>query len=188
MDIGLIILAGGESRRMGCDKALLKFKGKTFLECIVEKGRKAGFKQIILSTNTPEKYMMIVNGVTFVKDIFEAAGPLGGIHAGLLNSEYYYNFVVSCDTPLLSFNQLEEFYEEIRGQAAAIAVCEGNIEPLFGIYSKGCIEAIEYIIKKHELKIRKIYNLVNTVYVQVQNKEELYNINTPRDYRRIKHY
>lgn len=182
MDAGLIILAGGRSERMGCDKALLPYKGQTFLNGIVNKGIRAGFKQIILSTNNPEKYKNVLKEVTFARDIFISAGPLGGIHAGLLASKYYYNFIAPCDTPLLSFNQLEEFYEKIKGKDAAVAVCEGKIEPLLGMYSKKCTGPIECLLKDNNRKVRKIYNMVSTVYVEIKNKKELYNINTPEDY------
>jgi len=48
----LIILAGGESRRMGSDKAMLMLNGRIFLDTLIDKGKEAGFGEIIISGHT----------------------------------------------------------------------------------------------------------------------------------------
>ena len=55
MEVGLIVLAGGKSSRMGKDKAFLQFSNGTMPEIIVKKAKEYGFKEILLVTNTKER-------------------------------------------------------------------------------------------------------------------------------------
>ena len=80
--ISMIILAGGASRRMGCDKSDLMIDGKTFLEMQIEKGEKLGISDIILSGYHGEKkYKYPV-----VTDRIPGKGPLGGLELSALIS------------------------------------------------------------------------------------------------------
>jgi len=83
--LGIIILAGGQSSRMGRDKALLELGEYTLIEYIVNKVKTFGFDEIILVTNQVEKYSFL--DVKIVKDFFPGLGPLAGIHAGLFYSK-----------------------------------------------------------------------------------------------------
>lgn len=56
----MVVLAGGASSRMGRDKSDLTIEGKTFLEMQIEKGRKLGINDILLSGYHGEKNMNIL--------------------------------------------------------------------------------------------------------------------------------
>ncbi len=88
-DITGIILAGGKSKRMGINKALLKIGDKTIIE------RTAGlmqglFNRVLLITNSPNEYMFL--GLEIYEDIYKNIGPLAGIHSGLVYSNYRKKF------------------------------------------------------------------------------------------------
>ena len=77
-----IILAGGKSTRMGFDKQLLKIDRRRLMDSIINKLKKE-FDEIIIVTNRPELYIGLSHKITV--DIIKDKGPLGGIHAGLLD-------------------------------------------------------------------------------------------------------
>ncbi|MBO5993889.1 MAG: NTP transferase domain-containing protein, partial [Firmicutes bacterium] len=86
MDVSQVsgcVLAGGSSKRMGTDKALLKLGDKTFLEIQIDKLENIGIKDIIYVRSSDEE----VPKARRVTDHFTDRGPLGGIHAGLQTCE-----------------------------------------------------------------------------------------------------
>ncbi len=70
--IGLV-LAGGQSRRMGQDKALMRYQGSTLIEKASSLLKAAGCDEVLISRNA----------AGFLVDIIEDAGPLGGVHAAV---------------------------------------------------------------------------------------------------------
>ncbi len=70
--IGLV-LAGGQSRRMGQDKALMRYQGRTLIDNASLLLQAASCDKVLISRNTPG----------FLNDKIEDAGPLSGVHAVL---------------------------------------------------------------------------------------------------------
>jgi molybdopterin-guanine dinucleotide biosynthesis protein A len=99
--IGGIILAGGQSRRMGQPKALLRLTpdGPTLIELALAAVRSVA-ADAILVTNAPETYAFL--GCRMVADQFPGLGALAGIHAGLAVSAHEHNLIVACDMPFLN--------------------------------------------------------------------------------------
>ncbi|GGD77787.1 molybdenum cofactor guanylyltransferase [Lacimicrobium alkaliphilum] len=93
MKLSAVILAGGQSSRMGVDKATLVLAGQSLLEHCVERIKVSGCDRIRISRNQPG----------YLQDRFENAGPLGGIEAAAnqLPAEEFL-LVVPVDMPLLS--------------------------------------------------------------------------------------
>ncbi|WP_105169745.1 molybdenum cofactor guanylyltransferase [Pseudoalteromonas sp. T1lg23B] len=87
-----IILAGGRSRRMGADKALLHWQGGTMLEHAKQLLVDVGCKQVLVSRNAPG----------YVQDIYPDMGPLAGLHACLNRCQCDQAIVIPIDMPLLS--------------------------------------------------------------------------------------
>jgi len=85
--VTVIVLAGGKSKRMGADKALIEWQGKPLLWQIVERFQRAGFSVIV--AGGPYEWAQRLKGlpVPVVADLpaHEGFGPLAGIEAGLLN-------------------------------------------------------------------------------------------------------
>ena len=77
--VGAAILAGGQSRRMGANKALMRLDegGPTVIEMVVARLGEAGLHDPLLVTNSPEEYLFL--GLESVRDDIEGAGALGGI-------------------------------------------------------------------------------------------------------------
>ncbi len=97
---GLIILAGGQSRRMGRDKALLPLAGEIMVRRVIRRLSLRGKWAIMVSSNQPEKFPGLE--VPVVPDQLLEGGPLAGIHACLETSPCELNLVTACDLPFVS--------------------------------------------------------------------------------------
>jgi molybdopterin-guanine dinucleotide biosynthesis protein A len=94
-----IVLAGGENRRMGKDKAFLRVAGVPMIEHVLRALRKS-VERIIIVTNSPGVYASY--DALVIPDACNKRGPLTGIYSGLLHSRDEYNVVVACDMPFLN--------------------------------------------------------------------------------------
>src|SRR3990167_6096420 len=97
--ISAAIMAGGKSVRMGRDKAFLKIGALTAVEFQLQRLRPL-FEEIILSTNTPEKFTTL--DIPAISDMIPHRGPLGGIYTALSSVKNPYLFAIACDMPCVS--------------------------------------------------------------------------------------
>ncbi|MBE3581881.1 MAG: molybdenum cofactor guanylyltransferase [Thermoanaerobacteraceae bacterium] len=185
MKAGGIALAGGKSSRMGTNKALLSVGRETMLGTIVSV-LKSLFPETLVVTNEPELYRDL--GVKLVGDIFPGMGPLGGIHAGLVVSSFWHNFVVACDMPFLEPGLIAYMLEQAEGYDVVVPRLGGYLQPLHAVYSKGCLPAIEDCLRKGVTKIIAFYPEVRVRYIEGEvlqrhgdPAEIFFNINTPAD-------
>lgn len=187
LEVTGIILAGGKSSRMGRNKALLDFGGRSIIEHTADLF-KSIFPEAILVTNTPEEYANL--GIKTVTDIFPGKGSLGGIYTGLFHSSHDYSFIASCDMPFLR-RELIEFLISLKdGYDVVVPRLKDGHEPLHAVYSRRCLKPIESMIDKGDLRIIGFYSEVS---VREVSEEELapfnpepssfMNINTPEDYK-----
>lgn len=186
LDASVIILAGGRNSRMNYqNKSLLRFGDEKFIEKIIREVR--NFKQLIISTNDPASYTNL--GAELVKDIHPNLGPLSGIHAGLINSNYSHSLVVAFDMPFLKSDLLEYLVGLSAEYDAVVPRDEEFYQPLCAIYSKTCLPHIEENLRNNIKKITDFYKDVRVKYVDKQELnvfgdfEYIFrNINTPADY------
>lgn len=182
-----IILAGGESSRMGKDKAFLMFGGRPLFEHVVNTLRPI-FRDVIVVTNTPEAYCKY--GVTVTTDAVEKRGPLTGIYSGLLVSKSEYNFVVACDMPFLNSGLIEYMNRQCEGYDIVVPEINGQVEPLHAIYHRRLIPRIEAALKNEERQIRKLFEKAEIRRIISQEldlfdpgRRSFTNLNTPNEYR-----
>lgn len=88
-----VVLAGGRSRRMGRDKALLDWNGTTWLEHAIERFHAAGIPRVVVSGSRP--------GHAGIPDLHADAGPLAGLHAVACAHPDHWLVVVPVDMPML---------------------------------------------------------------------------------------
>ena len=185
---GAIILAGGQSRRMGTDKALLRLTpgGPRLLELVLAAVNPlAG--EILLSTNRPEVYQW--TGLPLVADNYPGLGPLAGLEAGLTASSAEYNLLVACDMPWLVPALLEQLLELAPGYDAVVPMNrEGREEPLCAVYSKKCLPVVRQNLENNRLKMTAWLNTINSRYVPAEKLAKydselrsFRNLNRPED-------
>jgi len=182
-----IILAGGESRRMGSDKALLDINGKPMIEHVLAVF--AGlFRKTIIVTNTPDNYRKY--GVELTGDVLDIRGSLTGIYSGLLRSGDEYNFVAACDMPFLNSRLIAYMGEIAEGYDAVVPKYSGFLEPLHAVYRKGILPAIEEQVRKQDRRIRGMFDHLQVRYMTEEEivrfdpqKQSFRNLNTPKEYK-----
>ncbi|MEW6360373.1 MAG: molybdenum cofactor guanylyltransferase [Planctomycetota bacterium] len=189
-DLSAVILAGGESSRLGRDKALLRIGGRTLIERTVAELAKV-CPEVLISANKPDSFRDLdVAGI--IPDAVPGLGPIGGIHAGLRAMSNEYGFFVACDMPLLDAAVIRKQIERLRA-APCDAVAprwEGRIEPLHAIYGKVCLPAVERCIARGERKIIAFYDEVRIAYWDLRPAEKwrryFQNINSDEDLRNFR--
>ncbi|GAB4368243.1 MAG: formate dehydrogenase accessory sulfurtransferase FdhD [Deltaproteobacteria bacterium] len=184
-----VILAGGPSRRMGRNKALLPWKGATILEEVYR--RMSGiFREVILVTNRPKEYSFLP--CRMVPDIHPGLGALAGIHAGLRHGGAAHIFAVACDMPCLN-DRLVRYLLSLRGEGdAVVPVGPLGPEPLHAVYGAGAIPAIEAALSEGRRKVTSFYDAVRLRQVGPEEMapfdpefRSFRNVNTPEDYSRL---
>lgn len=185
-DITGVILAGGESRRMGSDKSLLPINGARFIDHVYNRMAEL-FDEVLIVTNSPELYEDIP--CRKVPDIYYAQGALAGIHSGLAHAINDKIFVVGCDMPFLSAEIVRYLCTLAAKGDTIMPHSSSGIEPLHAIYTKSCLAAMEEALDAGQ---RRIITIFPKVRVYEASAEELmaidaqelsfYNVNTPDDY------
>lgn len=189
---GVIILAGGSSRRMGLDKAELKYEGKTFLQRIA--AEVSGYNEKLLSLKAPSNDTRdaggILQGFTPVYDHIPEAGPAGGLFSTLAECQSPYMFVVPCDMPLFSrqiFDVIEECAkaDQWSYDAWISRTGDGRVHYLCGLYRKEVSSVLQRQIQKKEYRMRKLTEEICVRMVDIEEDALLMNVNTKEDYIRL---
>jgi len=181
-----VILAGGESRRMGSDKSLLPIRGARFIDhiyrCLSEL-----FDEIIIVTNSPSLY----DGIpcSKVPDIYYAQGSLAGIHSGLCHARNERVFVVACDMPFVDSAVVRHICSRANEGDVVIPVGEQGVEPLHALYGKDCLSAMEEVLDAGRKRIVDFFPHVKVVGIGAREwaaidpgGRSFCNINTPQEY------
>jgi molybdopterin-guanine dinucleotide biosynthesis protein A len=181
------VLAGGQSSRMGVDKALLELHGRTLLERALETMR--GVCDAVSIVGDTAKFATYG---TVVEDVYAGCGPLAGIHAALLNSSAELNLVMAVDMPFVS-RELLAFLLATAAETDAIAAVPRSgqgYQPLSAVYRHAFAPAAEAALRAGTYKIDALFS---TVVVREIGEEELrragfsekmfLNVNTPEDLR-----
>jgi FdhD protein len=182
-----VILAGGQSSRMGSNKALLPYRGGRFIEAI-HRQLSALFDDVIIVTNNPEQYGFLE--CRTVPDLFPGMGALAGLHAGLAHSRTPYVFAVACDMPYLLDGLIARMAAMADGLTDVVIAESGQgVEPLHALYSRRCLDPMARSLAAGK---RRIMDFFPEVRVQRLPAEEVVlldpegrsfsNINTPSDY------
>jgi molybdopterin-guanine dinucleotide biosynthesis protein A len=185
-----IVLAGGQSSRLGADKSFINLNGQSLIEHIVAKLTRLS-DDVIIVTNSPDEYDHLE--ARLVGDIYPGKGALGGIYSGLRAAANAYSLVVACDMPFLDLNLLRYMIILAREHDVVIPRIGGLTEPLHAIYSKNCLEPIDRLLARGGLKIIDFFSEVRVRYVEEGEVDifdpqhlSFFNVNTPNDLEEMK--
>jgi len=182
----LVIQAGGESRRMGADKALLPFLGQPLI--LRPLNRLAGLAdEVLVTSNQAENYRFL--GLTPIPDLVPGFGALGGLYTALSAAGHPYVAVVACDMP---FASLELFAFELAllretGADAVIPRSEAGTEPFHAVYRREtCLPYIRAAIENGKRRVDAWFPQVFIRYLESTeiiaydpDQHAFLNINTP---------
>jgi molybdenum cofactor guanylyltransferase len=178
-----IILAGGKSRRMGTDKAMLTVGGRPMIER-VSKQLRGFFDEILVSSDDVDKFGFL--GFNVIKDRVSGQGPLMGIASALQASANDLNFIVACDIPDIDLALVHRMLDEaIKGKFEIVvpAVGDGKYEPLFAVYRKSTLKAINDVLASGGRKISDVFAYCKTKFIELDGADRLVNLNTMTDYK-----
>lgn len=180
-----VILAGGKSRRMGSDKAFMEVGQAGMIQLVAAELQKV-FKEILIAGGSEETGRRL--GLTVVADLIPGGGPLSGIHAALKTSSHNKCLVVPCDMPFLKAEMAALMVSFAEGYDVTVPTDGTYFQPLFAVYDKNCINAIEHALQAGRYKVVDFYPQVSVNYVNENYLRELadtgrafFNVNTPSD-------
>ncbi len=178
MKVTGIVLAGGQSRRMGVDKALVELNGKTLMEhsiSILQELTPA----IIISSGNPQVHFF---GFPVIEDVYPHIGPVAGLYSALNASLSEHNIVLPCDTPHVGVSLYEKLLESEGSFDAVVAgTPDGLIEPLIGYYHRSVKYILEEQIQQGDYKLQNALQRMNTKVELFADKHRFLNINTRSD-------
>ena len=152
-----VVLAGGESRRFGSDKALAQFRGAPLVAHVLRGLCDAGFAQIALAAKDPRKYAAVADEITYltgrqielVTDVRPVQTPLAGLEAGLKASRHALVFACAADMPFAADAALiDALTAAVEGHDAALPQAGGSLQPLCGIWRRDtCLRVAEELLQ-----------------------------------------
>lgn len=184
MNKGAIILAGGQSRRMGTNKALLKLGNQTVIEHIHE-ALEPLFTEMILVTNEPEEYSFL--NIQMTSDHYPGKGPLAGLHAGLQKAKYDHNFVIACDMPFVNKEVITSMFAQSSESDAVVPKYQESMHPLFAIYNRSVLPKVKECLEKDQLRMRDLLDRIRVHYYRNDsNPFTFFNMNQKEEYKQAK--
>jgi molybdopterin-guanine dinucleotide biosynthesis protein A len=179
-----VIFAGGKSRRMGKDKALLPFGGfQTLTEFQLHK-LSPHFKEVYISCKDREKFSFDAN---FIEDNpnYHDSSPLIALLSIFEQLSTDKIAVLSVDTPFFNATHFQKLLKKDNKKASIIVAKSSNgSEPLCAIYKKEVLPTIRRLLTEKKYKMRALFENIQTQYVDFNEDEIFTNLNFQEDYQR----
>ena len=183
MQASLLVLAGGDSRRMGRPKAWLEV-GDTFLLRHVADNLASAFSEVIVSFAEPEQLEQPVP-YRVVFDRKHSAGPLAGLEAGLLVARNDVTFAVACDMPYVTLEVAHMAIAAARRCDAALPRIDGRPEPLCGAYRRSALPFITGALNTGRLKAADVANDLEVTWLEGLDPKLFRSLNSQEDLERF---
>ena len=184
MEATLLVLAGGDSRRMGRPKPWLEVGDTVLLRYVVERLAPA-FSEVVVSFGEPEQMEQHVP-YRVVFDRKRSAGPLAGLEAGLLAARNDVLFAVACDMPYVTHSVADLAVAAARSCDAAIPRHEGLFEPVCGAYRKTALPTIVGALDAGNYVAHDVVEYMDVTWLEGLDPEQFESLNTPADLERFR--
>lgn len=192
LPLSAVILAGGDSKRMGTNKAFLRLEDSNLIDLVFNRVNSLFAETIVVSDRLEELAYLPAK---FTRDLFTGVekSALRGIHAGLTVSSYPASFVIGCDMPFFSLS-LINYMSRFAIQYDVVVPRHGeHFQPLFAFYNKTTLDLILERLKENKLKISDLYRSLRIKDIGEDTIKEFdphffsfNNINTRDDYYKLK--
>lgn len=184
MSITGVILAGGLGRRMGgIDKGLVNFHGAPIIFQVISRLMPQVDEILINANRETGRYAAF--GYPVISDqISGFAGPLAGLHAGMLNAKNDFVLTVPCDSPLLPENLAERLMEALIHAQADIAIAQtgAQLHPVFCLCNKSLLPELTEYLLSGERKVETWVNRQKLAKVNFEDNPQAFaNVNTPEE-------
>lgn len=191
MNISCAILAGGQSKRMGRDKATIKIGEMELIKHVYSKVQNI-FDDIFVVSSHHDSISGI--GTPVFRDVLPRGGSLVGIISALLYSRTPHVFVVACDMPFLDSDFIRAMISGIGNEDIIVPKTKAGYEPLHAIYNRTCLSYMLKLIDANRFKIDRIFPFLNVraVPVEIQNSSQgisvFTNVNTEKDLEHVRDF
>ncbi len=147
-DASCVVLVGGESRRMGTDKALVELGGARLVERVLDVVMPL-FSDVMIGAHKETGHVESLRpGVRVVTDFLEGRGPALGVASALSAAKSDWLFVISCDVPRLSGELVKTLAGMRSGVEAVIPVVDGRSQTMCAFYSSKCLTPLTERVKE----------------------------------------
>jgi molybdopterin-guanine dinucleotide biosynthesis protein A len=183
-DSSAVIMAGGDSRRMGQDKANLLLGERTLLQSVAATLQPL-FPQVIISVRQPRPEIDLPQ----VCDDPAFSGPLAGLAAALEHATMPWIFAVACDMPFITPAVIEHLALQRADFQAVVPMAGGFPQPLAAFYAKSCLDEVHACLHgdgKHSF--RALLDRIRVCYVSEEQMQAVdprlrsfFDLDTPQD-------
>lgn len=183
-DCTAIILAGGDSQRMGRDKASLVLGEQTLLQTVAATMRQV-FPEVVVSVRQPRAEVDLPQ----ICDEQPNGGPLAGLVAGLSQVATPWVFAVACDMPFVVPAVVERLGEYLSSQhQAVVPVVHGHPQPLAAFYATSCLALMRASLAAQQNSLRGVLKQLSVRYVDEAEMldadpqlSSFFDLDTPQD-------
>jgi molybdopterin-guanine dinucleotide biosynthesis protein A len=187
--LSVVVQAGGQSRRMGSNKALMVFQGQPLIERVVQRVAPIS-AETLLTANSAELFAFLNKRIE--QDILPGLGALGGLYTALQGVQTPYAAVVACDMPFIRTDVLLRQFQLLveSGSDCVIPETEHGLEPMHGVYRVStCASLVKAALKRGEMQMRSWYKDAHMLIIpladlrQIDPKlESFINVNTLEEF------
>ena len=182
-ELAIVIMAGGQSRRMGREKAALTFQGESLLHRIALTALECSPRVWVVGCEQPQSW--ILANVRFAVDDEPALGPIGGLATALRVADSAV-IAVACDMPRLdetAIRWLVSRYAESNAAHGVVACRNEQLEPLFACYEPSVGALVAQQLKERVVALRHLIAAGDFEEVEVPDEYAhwLLNVNRPED-------
>jgi molybdopterin-guanine dinucleotide biosynthesis protein A len=187
--LSVVIQAGGQSSRMGQDKALKLFLDRPLIQRVIERLRPIA-DELLVTTNHPADYAFL--SLPLFTDLKPGRGPLGGLYTALFYAKYSIVAVAACDMPFVNAELFTAASDMLIREEADVVVAKTDkgYESLHAVYRReSCIPAIEAAIASDKWRMD---SWLSQVKIRLLTPKEIercdpnglafFNINTMEDF------
>ncbi len=177
-EFSVAILIGGDSSRMGADKATFEVDGKPMAARVADAAHQAGASEVLLIGGTQAKAKKLSG--TWKKDAFPGQGPLGGVITALKTASHDSVVVLSCDMPFITDAVIASLVRGLSEAQASVGRTD-RLNWLCAAWSKSeCLPTLQSVWKREERAVHRAAVLLDVVEVPVPAMA-VRNINEPSD-------
>lgn len=184
--IHVAVLAGGQSRRMGRDKALLQLGGQSLIERVLAAAHPLGCPRVIIGDPTAYAHL----GLPVHPDRRPGLGPLGGLYTALSTTAAPV-LLLACDLPFLTPAFLRYLIDRRGPYQAIVPYTATGLQPLCALYEPSCLAAVETALDAERLSLRDLLTDLSLDLVREKDWRPydergllFANLNAPEEYER----